>query len=81
VNSCGGGADFACVGGLDNGLWCVIVLDKEAIGRCLKVDDASEDAAFEAAPGEDGEKAFLGIDWLRSERSGRLNNDGLRGML
>lgn len=64
-----GGDYFVRVGGPDKGLWRLIVLGDKAIDRRLQIDDAPEDAPFEAALGEDGEEAFHSIDPTR--RGGR----------
>ncbi len=38
--------DFVRVGGPDEGLWLLVVVDDEAVDRGLQIDDALEDAAL-----------------------------------
>lgn len=57
-----GGDDFIRIGGPDEWLWAFVVLGKEAVDGGLKVDERVEDAAFEAAVGQPGEKTFNGIE-------------------
>ena len=57
-----GGDNFIWIGGPDEGLWAFVVLGKEAVDGCLKVDERVEDAAFEAAVGQPGEETLDGIE-------------------
>jgi hypothetical protein len=57
-----GGDDFVRIGGPDEGLRQLVVIGDETVDGGLKVDDALEDAALEAALGEDGEEAFDGVE-------------------
>ena len=54
--------DAIGVGRPDEGLRAAIVLGEEAIDRGLEVDERTEDAAFEAAAREPGEKALDGVE-------------------
>jgi hypothetical protein len=51
----GGGDDFVWIGGPDEGLWLLV-------DGGLEIDDAFEDAAFEAPLGEDGEETLDGVE-------------------
>ena len=53
-----GGDDFVWIGGPDEGLWRLIVIDQEAIDGGLKADDGMDAAAFEQSLGQLGEEAF-----------------------
>ena len=65
----GGGDDFVRVCGSDEWFWLLILIGDEAVDGGLEIDDAFEDAAFEAAFGQDGEEALDGIEPTR--RGGR----------
>jgi hypothetical protein len=56
------GDDFVCVGGPDEGLWPLVVIDDEAVDGSLQIDDVLEDSAFEATLGEHGEEALDGVE-------------------
>jgi hypothetical protein len=56
------GDDFVWIGGPDEGLGLVVVIDDEAVDGGLQIDDALEDAALEAALGEDGEESLDGVE-------------------
>src|SRR5882724_3733285 len=60
--TCCGGEDFVRIGGPDEGFRLLIVADEEAVDGGLEIDDALEDAALEAALGQDGEEAFDGVE-------------------
>ena len=62
VPSSDGGDDFVGVFGPGEGLWRLIVFRQVAVDGGLEVDDALEDAALEPTLGENGEKAFDGIE-------------------
>jgi hypothetical protein len=60
--SCDGGDDFIGVGYPSEGFGVGFVIVEEAVDGRLKVDDRSEDAALEAALGQNGEEAFDGVE-------------------
>jgi hypothetical protein len=47
-----GGDDFVRIGGPDEGLWLLVMIDDEAVDGGLEIDDALENPALEAALGE-----------------------------
>jgi hypothetical protein len=57
-----GGDDFVGIGDPLEGFGMGVVIVEEAIDRGLKVGHGSEDAAFEAAFGEDCEEALDGVE-------------------
>jgi hypothetical protein len=57
-----GGDDFVGVSDPLEAFGLGIVVDEEAVDRFLKVGDGAEDAAFEAALGQDGEEALDGVE-------------------
>jgi hypothetical protein len=62
VTARSGGDDFVRIGGPDEGLWLLVMIDDEAVDGGLEIDDALENPALEAALGEDGEEALDGIE-------------------
>jgi hypothetical protein len=62
VPSFDGGDDFFGVFGPCEGLWGLIMFGEVSVDGGLEVDDAVEDAALEPTLGENGEKAFDGIE-------------------
>jgi hypothetical protein len=54
-----GGDDLVGVGGPDEGLGLLVVIDDEPVDGGLEVYDALEDAALEAAFGQDGADSEL----------------------
>lgn len=58
----GGGDDLVRIGGPDERLGCLVVVGHEAIDGRLEIDNALEDAALEAAFGENGEEALNGVE-------------------
>ena len=72
------GDDFVWIGGPDEWLGLLVVVGDEAVDGGLKIDDALEDAALEAALGEDGEDALDGVEptgrgWCEVERPARVS--------
>ena len=57
-----GGDDFVGVGDPLEGFGASVVVGEEAIDGFLEVGDRSEDAALEAALGQDGEEALDGVE-------------------
>ena len=57
----GGSDDFVRIGGPDKGLRQLLVVEDEAVDGGLEIDNALEDAALEAAFGEDREEALDGV--------------------
>ena len=57
-----GGDDFVWIGNPLEGLRVGVVIVEEAVDGGLEVGDGSKHAAFEAALGQDGEKAFDGVE-------------------
>jgi hypothetical protein len=49
------GDDFVRIGGPDEGLRLLVMIDDEAVDGGLEIEDAFENPALEAALGEDGE--------------------------
>jgi hypothetical protein len=47
---------------MNEGLRMLVIFGDEAVDGGLKIDNALEDAAFEAALGEDGEEALDGVE-------------------
>ena len=68
-----GGDDFVRVGGPGEGLWLGIGVVDEAVDGGLEVDDGSEDAAFQASPGQLGEEA---LDRIEPGGRGRREVEG-----
>ena len=57
-----GGDDFVGIGDPLEGLRLGVVIVEEAVDGGLEVGDGSEDAALEAALGQDGEEALDGVE-------------------
>ena len=57
-----GGDDFVWIGSRCEGFWLCVGFGEEAVDGGLEVDDGSEDAAFQATPGQLGAEAFDGIE-------------------
>jgi hypothetical protein len=62
VPACGCGDDFVWVGGPGEGLRLLVVVGDEAVDGGLEIGDAIEDAAFQAALGQDGEEPLDGVE-------------------
>jgi hypothetical protein len=72
----GVGDDFVWIGGLDEGLWLLVVVGDEAIDGGLEIDDAFEEAALEAPLAQSqGDDALVRSSTIACRR---LRSVGLR---